>query len=455
MTDKRSESMRSRSERAEDERLVPWACRAHHASRRHPVAGDGRAFDYRTAYQRDRDRIVYSRGFRRLRQKAQVGLLPAYEDHRRNRLTHTLEVAQVSRTIGRALRLNEDLIEAIALAHDLGQPAFGPSGERVLDDLLTGRLDGRGGPGLGDRGGFWRAWQGLRVVDQVEKRYDHPGLNLTDDVREGIFKMSAEDRTPPEAVDGVRLGRGALFEAQVVRLSNRIATALHDLDDALQSRTVDLAQVERLKAVTELRKKLGAGYRTGGSRFMKANAIHRGLTHLLVTGAILQSGRSLERWAEKSGVSDGDTFYTRRDGLVRGAEIGLPPSARRLLEDLEGFLISKVHRGAEADRVEARGRRVVLGLFSAYFVDPSLLDDHVLLRHKELSGGRFLRDLPRENQTAEIARNYRRNPGFVRLLADHLAAMTDAYALAEHTRLMEMGAVPIPSVEQVRREDGA
>ncbi len=154
-----ADTIRQRLEKAEDERLAPYALRARGAQRRHPVEDEGRAFDYRTAFQRDRDRIVYSRAFRRLRHKAHAGILPAYEDHRRNRLTHTLEVAQLARTIGRALSLNEDLVEAIALGHDLGQPPFGPAGERALDDLLAGRLDGRGGPGLGDLGGFSRARQ--------------------------------------------------------------------------------------------------------------------------------------------------------------------------------------------------------------------------------------------------------------------------------------------------------
>lgn len=159
-------------EKGEADRLAPYALRSAEATRRLPIEDDGRAFDYRTAYQRDRDRVVYSRAFRRLRQKAVTGILPAYEDHRRNRLTHTLEVAQVARTIGRALALNEDLVEATALAHDLGQPPFGPAGVRALDDLLSGERDGRGGPGLSDLGGFDASWQALRVVDLLEKRYE-------------------------------------------------------------------------------------------------------------------------------------------------------------------------------------------------------------------------------------------------------------------------------------------
>lgn len=446
------ESMRERLERAENESLAPYAARAAHATRRYRIENEGRAFDYRTHFQRDRDRIVYSRAFRRLRQKAQSGILPAYEDHRRNRLTHTLEVAQLARTIGRALRINEDLVEAVALGHDMGQPPFGPAGERALDDLLGGRLDGRGGAGLGDLGGFARPWQGLRVVDRLEKRYAHPGLNLSDPVREGILKSGPAAPAPSEPPQGVRAGLAAGFEVQVVVLADRIASAIHDLDDAMQSAAVGLDAVERLDAVRELRRKLGRNYPARGGRFIKANAIHRGLTHLLVTDAILSSGRSLERWARRHDVSDHGRFLEVRDAAATGDEIGLSPKASRLVEGLEAFVEKHVRRSFAADRVDGRGRRVLLGLFAAYHADPVLLEPHVLLRYKELARVRYLRDLPREAIEGEVAARYGRDPRFVRLLADYLAGMTDTFALAEHTRLLEMGAVPIPGAEQLRRE---
>ncbi len=447
--------MREVLERSERSALAPYATLSAGATRRLPVEDEGRAFDYRTAFQRDRDRIVYSRAFRRLRQKATAGLLPAYEDHRRNRLTHTLEVAQVARTIARALRLNEDLVEATALGHDLGQPPFGGAGARALDDLMSGRRDGRGGPALGDLGGFSPRWQALRVVDLLEKRYDHAGLNLTDAVREGIFKAGGDGRGPVDPPDGVRHGLPAPFEAQSVALANRIAAALHDLDDAVQAGAVAVDEVERLRAVQELRKKLGARYRTRAGRFVKANAIHRGLTHLLVTGAILGSRATLARWAERHGVDSPERFDAARDEAIRGGEIAPTPAGARLLDDLEGFVEGKVHRGAEADRVEALGRRVVLGLFAAYHADPGLLDDHVLLRFKEIAGVPYWRDLPRETREAEAARRYRPDGRFARVLSDHVAGMTDGYALAEHARLLAMGAVPIPSAEQLRREEGS
>lgn len=444
-------SMRQRFERAEDERLAPFALRSAEATRRYPIEDEGRAFDYRSSFQRDRDRIVYSRAFRRLRQKAQAGILPAYEDHRRNRLTHTIEVTQLARTIGRALALNEDLIEAIALGHDLGQPPFGPIGERALDDLLSGRLDGRGGPGLADVGGFRHDRQSLRVVDRIEKRYGHAGLNLTDAVREGILKCGgAVDASDP--AEGLRPGLAPLLETQVTGLADRIATALHDLDDALQSGAVGVDQVERLAAVRELKRKLGARFPTRASRYMKINAIHRGLVHMLITGTVLSSERALGRWSERHGVTDAASFARVRDEAIGGAEIRLPPAGLRLLEDIEGFLEARVRRGFAVDQVEARGRRVLLGIFAAYQADPTLLEDHLLLRYKEVSGVRFLRDLPRRVLQEEIAARYTGDPRYARLLADHLASMTDTFAVAEHGRLVEIGAVPIPSAEQLKRE---
>jgi dGTPase len=443
-------SVRQRLEK-DEARLVPYAVRAAGATRRHALDDEGRAFDYRTSFQRDRDRIVYSRAFRRLRQKAQAGILPAYEDHRRNRLTHTLEVAQLARTIGRALGLNEDLIEAVALGHDLGQPPFGPAGVGALDDLLAGRLDGRGGPGHGDLGGFSSSHQALRVVDRLEKRYEHPGLNLTDAVREGILKCGTDSGWPPEDPLGLRRGLAPPFEVQAVAVADRIAAALHDLDDALQSGQLALEAVERLRVVRELRRKLGARWRAKASRFVKANAIHRGLIHLLVTDTIVASHTRLQRFAERHAVTSPRSFERVRDAAVAADEIALSPACARLLSELESFLETQVRRGFAADQVDARGRRVVLGLVAAYHVDPTLLEPHVLLRFKEVAGLRYLRDLPRSAVVAEAVR-YGRDPRFLRIVADYVAGMTDTFALTEHGRLLEMGAVPIPSVEQLHRE---
>ncbi|MDH3628120.1 MAG: HD domain-containing protein [Acidobacteriota bacterium] len=447
-----ADSVRQRFEQEEDARLAIYAWRSADADRRMPVENEGRLYDYRSRFQRDRDRVVYSRAFRRLRQKAQAGMLPEYEDHRRNRLTHTLEVTQLARTVARALRLNEDLVEAIGLAHDLGQPPFGPVGTRALDDIVGGRLDGRGGPGLGDLGGFRRSWQSLRVVDSLEKRYDHPGLNLTDPVREGVVKCAPVPDPPPWESLGLRRGCGVHLEGQVVRVADRIATALHDLDDGLQSGQLELSRVERLDSVRQLRRKLGDRYPSRGSRFARINSLHRGFVHLLVTGAVVASGRRLKRLIADQEIESAEQLSTVRDEIIDGTEIRLPPSARRVLEQIEQFLEGRVRSTREADQVEATGRRVILGLFAAYWSDPTLLDDHVLLRFREATGVRYLRDIPRERRAGEIREVYQQGSQYVTVLIDHLAAMTDTYAVREHRRLLSMAAVPIPGAERLRFE---
>jgi dGTPase len=171
----------------------------------------------RTAYQRDRDRVVHSKSFRRLMHKTQVFIAPA-GDHYRTRLTHTLEVAQIARTTGRALALNEDLIEAIAMGHDLGHTPFGHAGETALQLFLPG---------------FRHNEQSLRVVDVLER--DGAGLNLTDDVRDGILHHSK----PEAELTGAVTGRAQSLEGEVVRVSDAIAYINHDLDDAIRARIVD------------------------------------------------------------------------------------------------------------------------------------------------------------------------------------------------------------------------
>lgn len=207
-------TIREQLEQLEEQALAPYATRsAQSRGRVRPEPPD----PVRTAFQRDRDRVLHSKAFRRLKHKTQVFLDPE-EDHYRTRLTHTLEVAQIARTISRALRLNEDLTEAIALAHDLGHPPFGHTGEEVLDEIMQG---------FGAR--FRHYEQSLRVVDHIER--EGKGLNLTYEVREGIVGHSKgrSDLTAKETE------RTASLEAAVVRIADRIAYLNHDLDDGIRA----------------------------------------------------------------------------------------------------------------------------------------------------------------------------------------------------------------------------
>src|SRR5215475_7664943 len=288
---------REELEQEEDLRLAPYAMRSARAVRAFPLEKEGRVFDYRTEFQRDRDRILHSRAFRRLRLKSQGGAFPPAERYR-DRLTHTLEVGQLSRTVARGLGLNEDLVEAIALGHELGMPPFGRSGEAALASLMDGRL-----------GGFRYNEQSLRVVDISEKGYDHAGVNLTDATREGILKHAACVTHETAGEDGLHRKWAPFFETQVVTAVDEIASVVQDLDDALRAGDLDLEVVESLPIVRELHRRIGP--RPGGA-FMRANVINRGLTHLLITAIIHQSRRSVRAWAKSFEVETHDDFLAAR-----------------------------------------------------------------------------------------------------------------------------------------------
>jgi dGTPase len=403
-----------------------------------PIPPEGKVFHHRTDYQRDRDRVIYSRAFRRLRQKTQV-FLPHGGDHYRNRMTHTLEVSQISRTIARALRLNEDLCEAAVMAHDLGHPCFAHSGETVLHEILSGgvRLDDLPGWKGGDLGGFKHNYQSLRVVDLLEKQYDHQGLNLTADVREAILKHTSlrNGAGYPDLVEeGLHLGRPCFFEGQVTALADDLAQQIHDVDDGLRDGQVSAAEVEELLVAQEIRNRMGAEYERIPSRYVRRNLLIRGMTHLFVTNVIQESGPRLERWAGSRGIGTAEEFYERRDELEEGV-IALSDSGKRLYADLRDFVYRRIISSLPVSRADARARMFVLGLFRAYYRDPRLLEDYALLRFKEWTGNRYLRDVPIAETAREVEARYWGNAVFIRTICDHIAGMTDRYALEEYDKI--------------------
>lgn len=235
-------SIRERTEQRERETLAPYAAKAAESEGRpRPEEPD----PVRTAFQRDRDRILHSKAFRRLKHKTQVFIAPV-GDHFRTRLTHSLEVAQIARTIGRALRLNEDLIEAIALGHDVGHPPFGHAGESALDEAIRARRATE--PELGLPEGFRHYEQSLRVVDVIED------LNLTHETRAGIGGHS-KGRRDLQAHDGEPT---STLEAAVVRIADRIAYLNHDLDDAVRSGLIAEVPAEFAEVGTTHGRRIGA-----------------------------------------------------------------------------------------------------------------------------------------------------------------------------------------------------
>jgi dGTPase len=444
---------RNRLEQLEDAALCCAATRSTEATRRQPLRPEGRAFDYRTAFQRDRDRILHSRAFRRLKHKTQV-YVPYTGDHPRTRLTHTLEVAQIGRTMARALALNEDLVEAIGLGHDLGHTAFGHSGEKTLARVLAGEeascpLPAELVPRLGT---FKHNYQSLRVVDLLEQRYDLPGLNLTDQVREGILKHTTWKVSfpfPLPHVEGLRLSLPCHLEGQVVALADEIAQQTHDLEDGLQADAVSLDEVERLAAARAVIERAGTAYSGERRRWRRAAMLQRGLIHLFVTDAIQTSARAITRVAGRRQVADRAAWIAVADEIP-AATVTLSRKVMSLFVELKAFIYRFIINHQEVNRQDHRARLVMAGLFRAYYDNPLLLPTYALLRHHEEASRPYLRDVPIPQIPAEVARYYRPEPRFVRLVIDHLAGMSDRFALDEYAALYHpTGAAPSTSAGRV------
>ncbi len=368
----------------EDEVLAPYAMHTRQSrGRRHPES----AHPFRTLYQRDRDRVVHSTAFRRLMHKTQV-LVTRANDHHRTRLTHTLEVAQIARTVARRLGLNEDLTEAIALSHDLGHPPFGHAGERALDECMAGR------------GGFEHNLHGLRIVERLEYRYaDFPGLNLSWEVLESIA-LHGPRRYDPAAADFAGAGR-PLLEAQVADAADSLAYDAHDVDDALGVGLVtpeDLAEVAIWRRAVE---RVRARHRQLGAEQFQPTVV-RALIDWLVSDLLEHTRQRLRREKVRS-VAD-----------VRacpGTLVGPGPEVEALKAELEAFLHRRVYNHHRVQRMAAKGERFVRQLFAEFCRWPRLLPE----RYSRRIGG----------------------DGPERVVCDYLAGMTDRYAQDEYLRLFQ------------------
>ncbi|MBN1532928.1 MAG: deoxyguanosinetriphosphate triphosphohydrolase [Spirochaetes bacterium] len=368
---------------SEDKRLAPYAARS--------AASRGRKYQeaphpYRTEYQRDRERIIHSRAFRRLEYKTQV-FINHEGDHYRTRLTHTIEVAQIARSIARALRLNEDLAESVALAHDLGHTPFGHAGEAELNTLLR------------DHGGFEHNRQSLRIVEELEKRYSRfNGLNLTWETREGIIKHSTSYDTPEAGLYSPELQPS--LEAQIIDYADEIAYNNHDLDDGLSSGLLQMEEVEALGIWIMAGKH--SGIEECGDRKMMVNEMIRRIINLLVSDFIdYTSTRIRERGVKNYGdVTGAGEKLTGFSAPVRGMN-----------DELKAFLRAKLYNHYRVARMTIKAQRVVRELFAIYTTHPDTLPDSYQER------------IPRDG---------------VQLTAtDYIAGMTDRYALEEHLKLTD------------------
>ncbi len=343
---------------------------------------------FRPLFQRDRERVVHCSAFRRLMLKTQV-LAAATTDHHRTRLTHTLEVAQVSRTIARQLGLQEDLTEAIALSHDLGHPPFGHAGEQALNECMAGR------------GGFDHNLHSLRIVDVLESPYpDRPGLNLSWEVREAMAHHSKR-RDHPAARDLLAAGQPTL-EAQVVDAADSLAYDTHDLDDALGYGLLTLAELDDVEfwhVGADRVRHDAPGLEP--ERFRKS--VIRALIEWQVTDLLTHTQNRIREERVQS-LAD----VRRVPNLLGNTE-----PARRLKGDLESFLRDRVYCHPRVQAMAERGRKWVRELFAAYRTAPAMMPD------------RFARR-PAAEPREEV-------------VCDYVAGMTDRFARQEHERLFSPG----------------
>jgi dGTPase len=377
--------------------LAPFAMRARNSR--------GRRFaepphPFRAVYQRDRERLIHCTAFRRLMGKTQV-LVGQINDHHRTRLTHTLEVAQISRTVARRLRLNEDLAEAIALSHDLGHPPFGHAGEQALDECLR------------DHGGFDHNLFGLRRVDVLEERYpDFPGLNLSWEVREA-FVHHSKSRQLPECREFMAAG-GPLLEAQVVDACDSLAYDTHDTDDALGIGLIaldDLADVEIWRRTAKQVQSRHADLRGDAFR----TAVIRDLIAWQVNDLIDETAR---RIVDQNIQTIEDVRHCATPLAGFGAELV------ELKAELEQFLYERVYRHHRVMRMAAKGRAVLRRLYAEFVARPELLPERHLSRW---SGA----DASPRKPTSVVPRD----ESIERVVVDYLAGMTDRFARQEYLRL--------------------
>lgn len=334
---------------------------------------------YRTEFQRDRARIIHSRAFRRLEYKTQV-FLNGTADHLRTRLTHTFEVASVSRTIARALGLNEDLTEAIALAHDLGHSPFGHSGEEMLAECMRAH------------GGFEHNRQSLRVVELLEEVYPaFPGLNLTYEVLEGLQKHRAPN-------DG-EAPRAPSLEAQVADLADEITYYSHDLDDALDFAILDSDQLDESAIWRRSHERVGARNSDLVGTELHKNII-RDIIDLQVRDVVATSARTIAAAAP----NDAEAVRRRPEKLIRySEELG---AANR---ELRKFLYENVYYHPRVAQVNRRACEMLRAVFAGYVREPVRLGDAATRRIE--------------------------SQGLHRTICDYIAGMTDRYLLEEHARL--------------------
>ena len=376
--------MRNYIKKFEDILLAPYAMKS--------CLSKGRMYkekehEYRSCYQRDRDRIIHAAAFRRLEYKTQV-FVNHEGDYHRTRLTHTLEVSQIARTIAYRLRLNGDLVEAVALAHDLGHTPFGHSGEEALDELMS------------EYGGFNHNLQGLRIVDVLEEHYpEFPGLNLSWEVREGIAKHSS---FYDEGVhlEGLEPGQMPSLETQVVDIADEIAYSNHDIDDGLTSGLIHEADLKKIKLWNIVDKQVSLRYTKINGQLKKYQIIR-----MLIDRQVTDLIEATQKRIKAAKIRKAESCRNLKYKLV-----GFSQEMEALRLPLKDFLMRDLYQNYRVVRMAHKAKRFIKELFEVYVHNPQQLPPEPSLRVKQGEDPR-------------------------RVVCDYIAAMTDRYALDEYKKL--------------------
>jgi dGTPase len=345
--------------------------------------------DDRPIFERDRDRIIHSAAFRRLEYKTQV-FVNHEGDYYRTRLTHSLEVAQIGKAIARRLKLNEELVEALALAHDLGHTPFGHTGEEVLNSLMEGH------------GGFEHNLQSLRVVDELEERYhDFNGLNLSWEVREGIIKHSSPYDRPADIMSEFLPGVVPTIEAQIINFADEIAYNNHDIDDGLKSGYLAITQLENVELWREVHNQVVAKY-TGIDQERGKYQTISALIGMFIDDLTATTLKNIEQYG----------IRTQEDlRLANRQVVGFSPGLTTKNRELKQFLMTNLYRHFKVERMRVKAERYLRRLFEIYMEHPSLLPRKYMLKME--------------------------SAGKERVICDYIAGMTDRFALDEFRRLFE------------------
>lgn len=337
----------------------------------------------RTIFQRDRDRIIHSKAFRRLKHKTQV-FIATESDHYRSRLTHTLEVAQISRHLARMLRLNEDLCEGIALAHDLGHTPFGHSGEKELNSLMK------------DFGGYEHNQQSRRIVEELENKYPNfPGLNLSFELREGLIKHRSLSE---EKIHGAPFNS---LEAQLVNLADEIAYNAHDIDDGLAAGIITEHQLfSQVTLFQDAKARVEKKY----THLNETQRLHL-INSELISQFILDAFQTTQQTLKAHNIETLDDIQTIKKPLVT-----LSSELREKNTQLRHFLFHQFYQHYTIYRMNIKGRRIIRELFEAFLADTKLLPSHY------------------QNRISDVTPKQR-------IISDYISGMTDTYATKEFQKI--------------------